>query len=136
MTVSTSNWDADISVANIAFTARDLQRLSTKSMFRILGIPKTENLVRLDGGPLSPGMPAQLVKTAEWDAWIDEDEEDVRIIDLGEAFAQGAEPGDLAEPGNLQVPEIILTGKFDYRVDLWRAGCMVSRGRIGDHTFS
>lgn len=116
----------DISGSNMAFTSRKLARLSTKSMFEIIGTPKYEKLVRLDGKPLSPGMPGQLIEKANWDVWVDEDEEDVRIIDLGEAFAHGAEPKRLAEPGDLQVPEIIFTGSFDYRVDLWRAGCTVS----------
>jgi hypothetical protein len=117
---------ADISGSNIAFTARILARSSVKSMMKILGTPKFEKLVKLDGEPLSPGMPEQLVAKANWDTWVDEDEEDVRIIDFGEAFAHGAEPADLAEPGDLQAPENIFTGRFDYRVDLWRAGCTVS----------
>jgi serine/threonine-protein kinase SRPK3 len=70
-------------------------------------------------------MPEQLVEKGGWDDWIDEDTEDVRVIDLGEAFPHGAEPANLAEPGGLQVPEKIFTGRFDYRVDLWRVGCTV-----------
>ena len=33
---------------------------------------------------------------------------------------------NLAEPGGMQAPEKIFTGNFDYRVDLWRAGCTVT----------
>ena len=71
-------------------------------------------------------MPEQLVQKAGWDDWIDEDDEDVRVIDLGEAFLHGAEPANPAEPGGMQAPEKIFTGNFDYRVDLWRAGCTVT----------
>lgn len=71
-----------------------------------------------------------MVEKAKWDDWVDEDEEDVRLIDFGEAFPHGAERTDLAEPGGLQVPEKIFTGAFDYRVDLWRAGCTVTNRLI------
>lgn len=95
-------------------------------MFRTLGIPKPEKLAYLDNRPLLPGMPEQLMENARWVDWIDEDDEDVRLIDLGEAFPHGAEPADLAQPWGLQAPEYIFTGHFDYKVDLWRAGCTVT----------
>ena len=94
-------------------------------MLEIIGVPKSENLVRRDGKALAPGMPKQLVKATGWDDWIDEDEEDIRLIDLGEAFPYDAPPAELAEPSELKVPEKIFTGTFDYRIDLWRAGCLV-----------
>lgn len=72
------------------------------------------------------GLPTQLVKAAEWIDWIDEDDEDIRLFDVGESFLQGEEPRKLAQPGILRVPETIFTDNFDYRIDLWRAGCMVS----------
>lgn len=31
----------------------------------------------------------------------------------------------MAQPSNLRVPETIFTDRFDYRLDLWRAGWMV-----------
>ena len=65
------------------------------------------------------------MKKASWDNWTDEDEEDIRVIDFGESFDQGAEPEKLAQPDTLRAPETILTTKFDYRVDLWRCGIVV-----------
>ena len=109
----------------MAFAARGLSGLSPESMLEVIGAPMSENLVRCDGKPLDPGMPKQLVKATGWDNWIDEDEEDIRLIDLGEAFPHGAAPARLGEPSELKVPEKIFTGRFDYRIDLWRAGCMV-----------
>lgn len=94
-------------------------------MLEVIGAPKTETLVRRDGETLTPGMPKQLVKKTCWYDWVDEDDEDVRLLDLGEAFAHDAIPDRLAQPSDLQVPEKIFTGRFDYRVDLWRAGCLV-----------
>jgi hypothetical protein len=116
----------DISGSNLIFTARRLNRSSIKSIFKTIGAPESEKLTYLDDRPFPLGIPEQLVEKTSWDDWIDEDEEDVRIIDFGQAFLHGAEPIDLAEPGDLQVPEKIFAGHFDYRVDLWRAGCTVT----------
>ncbi|KAH1634971.1 hypothetical protein KXW24_000798 [Aspergillus fumigatus] len=41
-------------------------------------------MVRLDGKPLDTGLPKHMVKAAGWDEWVDEDEEDLLILDLGE----------------------------------------------------
>src|SRR5690606_1637306 len=109
---------SDVSGQNLAFTANRLGNMSVNAIFEVIGEPKTENLVRCDGQALTPGMPKQLVKATEWDNWIDEDEEDVRLIDFGEAFTHNAIPTKLAEPSGLQVPEKIFTGKFDYKIDL------------------
>jgi serine/threonine-protein kinase SRPK3 len=117
----------DVSGANIAFTSRNLTQLSKKKIFRVIGSPEWENLIRLDGKAIEPGMPTQLVKTAVWDNWVEEDEEDVRLIDFGEAFAHGNEPSTLAQPKGLEAPETIFIDSFDYRVDLWRVGCTVQQ---------
>jgi hypothetical protein len=82
-----------------------------------------------------------MVKAAEWDEWVDEQEEDLRILDLGEGFLQGHEPKYLSQPGQLQVPEMIFGNSFDHRVDLWRAGCMVSSlmrsaGKLNGNVFN
>jgi len=97
---------------------------------KVLGAPESEELARLDGKPLDNGLPNQLVKAAGWDEWIDEDDEDLRIIDLGESFLQGAETKTLAQPRCLQAPETIFTDSFDYRLDLWRGGCVVRKLRL------
>jgi serine/threonine-protein kinase SRPK3 len=110
---------------NVAFTCNGLSQLTEEELFEVLGAPKSEKLARLDGKPLDEGVPNQLVKAASWVGWIDEDDEDLRIFDLGEAFLKGAEPKILAQPQDLRVPETILTDSYDYKVDLWRAGIMV-----------
>ncbi|OIW34167.1 kinase-like protein, partial [Coniochaeta ligniaria NRRL 30616] len=125
----------DISGSNVVFTAHKLAQSSLESIFDVIGAPKPEDLIRCDGEQLSPGLPEQLVEKAGWDDWIDEDDEDIRVIDLGEAFAQGAEPVHLSEPGGLQVPEGIFTGRFDYRLDLWRAGCTIYTTVMGSRPF-
>lgn len=92
----------------------------------VLGDPIIEQVVRIDGKPLEIGLPTQLVEAATWIGWADEDYEDIRLLDFGESFLQGEEPERLAQPGDLRVPETIFTESFDYRLDLWRAGCAVS----------
>ncbi|KAH6846962.1 kinase-like domain-containing protein [Chaetomium sp. MPI-CAGE-AT-0009] len=125
----------DISGANVAFTARALSELSPESMLEVIGAPRSEDLVRCDGEALAPGLPTQLVQATGWDSWIDEDEEDIRLIDLGEAFPHDAVPAELAEPSELKVPEKIFTGSFDYRIDLWRAGCVIYTLVMGNRSF-
>lgn len=101
--------------------------ITEDQLFDVLGFPEIEPLVHIDGTRVRNGLPTQLVKAAEWVEWIDEDDEDIRLLDIGEGFLQGEEPRKLAQPGSLRVPETILADWFDYRVDLWRTGCMVRR---------
>ncbi|KAJ6108902.1 hypothetical protein N7512_008739 [Penicillium capsulatum] len=115
----------DISGRNIAFSCTNLLHVTEDQLFESLGVPEVEALFRLDGAPLENGLPNQLVKAAEWFEWIDEDDEDMRLLDFGESFHRGEEPEKLAQPGTLQVPQTIFTNFFDYRIDLWRTGCMI-----------
>ncbi|GAQ39208.1 hypothetical protein AtubIFM54640_006584 [Aspergillus tubingensis] len=125
----------DISGGNIAFSCTNISHASKEELFAVLGSPEVEELARLDGKPLENSLPKQLVKSAEWESWVDEDEEDIRILDFGEAFIQGNEPKVLAQPGQLRVPELIFTDCFDYSVDLWRAGCMIHAFMFGSYPF-
>jgi serine/threonine-protein kinase SRPK3 len=120
---------------NVAFTCKGLSQLTEEELFKVLGTPEAEELAQLDGKLLDgklldEGMPTQLAKTAGWDKWVEEDDEDIRIFDLGEAFLKGAEPKMLAQPRQLKAPETILTDSYDYRVDLWRAGIVVRTLRL------
>ena len=86
----------DISGDNIVFTCGHLSSATKEDLFELLGTPMSAEMARLDGKPLDEGLPKHLVNTAEWDNWTDEDVENLRIIDLGESFLQGAEPTKLA----------------------------------------
>ncbi|GLB05372.1 hypothetical protein AtubIFM57258_000652 [Aspergillus tubingensis] len=125
----------DISGGNIAFNCTNLSHATKEELFAVLGSPEVEELARLDGKPLDNSLPKQLVRSAEWETWVDEDEENIRILDFGEAFLQGNEPKVLAQPGQLRVPELIFTDSFDYHVDLWRAGCMIHAFIFGSYPF-
>lgn len=120
----------DISSRNMVFSCNNLSTVTQEYLFQVLGAPVSEQLTRLDGGQLSEGLPKSLVKAAEWIGWIDEDE-DLRLFDFGDSLFQGKEPAKPAHLGSLRAPETIFEKSFDYRIDLWHAGCMVS---FLDHT--
>ncbi|KAE9371863.1 kinase-like protein [Stipitochalara longipes BDJ] len=115
----------DISTRNIAFKCNQAAHLPEEEFFQVIGDPEIDELARNDGQLLPKGMSSQFVKAATWETWIDEDDEDLRIIDFGETFKQGFEPVKLAQPGSLRAPEIIFEVKFDYRLDLWRVGIVI-----------
>ena len=96
-----------------------------KGLFEVIGAPEPDKLVRRDGKSPGKSLPKHLIPVAEWNYWVDG--EDIRIIDLGESFLQGAEPKRLVQPRPLWVPETIFAEPIDHRVDLWRAGCVVRR---------
>ena len=118
----------DLSIRNLAFYNSRLSHLSEDELDEALGSSDLEELTRSDGEPLEQGIPTQLVQSALWTGWPldnEEDDENIRLIDLGEAFNQDTIPEKLAQPKGLQAPETIFTGEFDFRQDLWRAGFVV-----------
>lgn len=115
----------DISGWTVVFSGKSLSTIRER-IFKFVGVPEVEPLVRSDGRALDEGLPTHLVKAIVWDSWVEEDHEDLRIIDFGRSFFQWEKNGKVAKPGPLPAPETIFTGSFDYRVDLWRAGCVVS----------
>ncbi|KAJ5312697.1 hypothetical protein N7508_003527 [Penicillium antarcticum] len=60
-------------------------------------------LKRMDGTPVGNRLPVQLIKAVEWTKWIEEDDEDIRLLGFGE--------------------KRIFTDYFNYRVDFLRIGC-------------
>lgn len=109
----------------MAFTAKHLAKVPKEKLFEVIGAPSIENVERVDGQPLADGIPSYLVKSATWGGWVNEYDEDFRLLDFGESFVQGREPEIITQPGGLMPPETVLTEEFDYRVDLWRVGIAV-----------
>ncbi|KAB8277263.1 kinase-like domain-containing protein [Aspergillus minisclerotigenes] len=99
----------DISDRNMAFSCTNLSHASENELFEVLGTPEIELLARVDGAPLHNGLPTQLVKAAEWVEWVDEDDEEIRLLDVGESFLQGEEPNVLAQPGTLRIYSFVFT---------------------------
>lgn len=115
----------DVSDNNIAFTSKALSMLDEPELFDIIGTPSGFDNPDFADESLRPNVPSQLIKAASWDNWIDEDHEDIKLIDLGEMFPIDRYPNSLAQPTSLKAPETIFTDTVDYRIDLWRVGCVV-----------
>ncbi|OJJ83134.1 uncharacterized protein ASPGLDRAFT_151795 [Aspergillus glaucus CBS 516.65] len=125
----------DISGWTVVFSGKSLSTIRER-IFKFVGVPEVEPLVRSDGRALDEGLPTHLVKAIVWDSWVEEDHEDLRIIDFGRSFFQWEKNGKAAKPGLLPAPETIFTGSFDYRVDLWRAGCVIYSFVFGASPFT
>ncbi|KAL4954035.1 hypothetical protein BDW69DRAFT_183935 [Aspergillus filifer] len=56
----------DISGGNLAFGCSALTNADEGEILRVLGQPEIEDMIRLDGKPLAPGIPSQMVKATDW----------------------------------------------------------------------
>lgn len=94
----------------------DLHPLKGLSWFSVVGREFTCPCphAHINGTPLENGLPMQVVKAAEWVEWIDEDDEKIWLLDIGEGFLQGEELKKLPQPGTLRVLEKIFTDCFNY----------------------
>ncbi|OAQ99804.1 hypothetical protein LLEC1_00713 [Akanthomyces lecanii] len=117
----------DLDAGSIVFSINNLAHLSNEAFIAGLDELQTAELVRIDESPLDDEhLPKQLVGAAEWDDWIDEDEEDIRLIDVCDSFRVGDQvPSSEAVHDAICPPEALFEETFDYRVDLWRAGTVL-----------
>jgi len=109
--------------SNVAFTCKNAVE-SEEELFFVLG-----DLVMADYShdeiPWSPELPKQLVQCTAWPSWYEAPNEELRLLDLGQAFPVGSTVKSLSQPRDVRSPETFFIGSFDYRQDLWRAGCVV-----------
>jgi serine/threonine-protein kinase SRPK3 len=110
---------------NVGLVCDDLSYYSEKKLRGLIG-PYAESyaLKRKDGQKVADSIPAELVQTLTWRNVAYKDY-NLRLLDLGEAFLRAKRVIKLAQPGELQAPETIFENGADYRIDLWRAGCIV-----------
>lgn len=115
----------DISAGNVTFTCHSLLNDEDDDLLDLVSEVYTAN--PLPDKVLPPHLPKQLVQTLKWTNWEDETEEDIRLVDWGSAFLVGETlPVEaMAQPIDLRSPETFFIGKFDYRHDIWRAGCVM-----------
>jgi len=100
--------------------------LSEEEFLHKLGNPETGLLKRNDGKPLEPNAPEYLVRPTSHPADLSLSFNPIKIIDFGESFLSDDIPDMLHTPLPVRAPEIIFGDMFDYRMDLWSMGCMVS----------
>jgi serine/threonine protein kinase len=116
----------DLHTRNLAFTIPSIHSLSEEEFFQKLGNPETGLLRRNDRKLLEPSMPKYLVRPTSYPADLLMSFHPIKIVDFGESFLNDDIPDMLHTPLPVRAPEIIFGEKFDYRVDLWSMGCMVS----------
>ncbi|KAJ4290465.1 hypothetical protein N0V90_010682 [Kalmusia sp. IMI 367209] len=116
----------DIHTGNIAFREKDWDYLSEEELLSRLGNPLTCEVMRNGGGSLEIGVPRYLVEPSSLKVSKPPSPcPDMRLIDLGQAFGANDRPETLHTPLALQAPEVVFEDKWDYRVDLWSAGCTI-----------
>lgn len=90
-------------------------------------MPDIDAVVRVDGKPLKPNMPAYQAQSTFYPADVSSwQQQHVKIIDSGESFLPDDVPVALHTPLSIRAPEVLFGEKLDYRVDLWSVGCLVS----------
>ncbi|KAI1179014.1 kinase-like protein [Nemania sp. FL0916] len=111
----------DISKTNVAFMS---EFDDDEDLIATLGEPETADY-ESDQIPWSPDLPKHLVQYTLWPGWYEPALEDLRLIDFGGAFPVDSRVTKIAQPVDLRSPETLFIGSFDYRHDLWRAGCIM-----------
>ncbi|KAI1130091.1 kinase-like domain-containing protein [Nemania abortiva] len=112
----------DVSIGNIAFTC---QFECDEDIFDATGGDPVTADYTSDQIPWTPELPKHMVQYTLWPRWYESADEDIRLIDVGEAFPVGSTVTEIAQPWNVRSPETFFIGSFDYRHDLWRAGCVL-----------
>ncbi|KAI1113555.1 kinase-like domain-containing protein [Nemania sp. NC0429] len=111
----------DVSNNNVAFTC---QFDDEEDLFHATGDPVTADYT-CEQTPWSPKLPKHLVGCTIWPGWYELDEEDLRLIDMGDTFPVRDTVAKLAQPLDVRSPETFFIGSFDHQHDLWRAGCVI-----------
>lgn len=75
---------------------------------------------------MEPGLPEYIVRPTSFPVDLSTSVQPIKIVDFGESFLSDNVPVMLHTPLPVRAPEIIFGEKFDFRVDLWSMGCMVS----------
>ncbi|EAQ90408.1 hypothetical protein CHGG_02343 [Chaetomium globosum CBS 148.51] len=116
----------DLSYTNVAFTCKSAAASEEDLIDAMGGEPATVAAEAGADAPLPPNLPRHMVQATGWPSWFEEVDEDICVLDWGLVFPRGERLAELAQPKTLRVPETFFwEGGFDWRVDLWRAGCVI-----------
>ncbi|KAH6845669.1 kinase-like domain-containing protein [Chaetomium sp. MPI-CAGE-AT-0009] len=113
----------DLSYSNVAFTCK-AAKASEEDLFDAMGGEPTTVAAGEDEA-LPPNLPRHMVQATAWPSWFEDVDEDLCVLDWGLVFPRDKRLAELAQPKTLRAPETFFVGGFDYRHDLWRAGCVI-----------
>ncbi|KAH6995625.1 kinase-like domain-containing protein [Ilyonectria sp. MPI-CAGE-AT-0026] len=122
----------DITPNNVVFTCREVCH-SDRDLWDALCKPRIAPYTGEE--PRSAHFPQQLVGSTMWLGWYDNEWEDIRLIDWGDSYPVDETRSELSEPITLRSPETFFLDFFDYRHDLWRAGCVIYELFFQKHPF-
>jgi len=114
----------DIHTGNLVY--RDKKWDDVAELQNILTKPVTGNVNCSEVRPVDTSVPRYLVRSSSLRAIPTfSPSSEIRLIDFGESFKGDDKPKTLNTPLSMRAPELIFEDKWDYRVDLWSAGCAV-----------
>ncbi|PSN59103.1 kinase-like protein [Corynespora cassiicola Philippines] len=116
----------DVHTRNIVIKDQGWDHLSEAELLSHLGKPDTAEVLPSDHGSVGLSLPKYIVRPGSFHATTScLGVPEIRLIDFGEAFKKDNKPKTLHTPLALRAPEIIFGDVWDYRVDLWSAGCTI-----------
>ncbi|KAF2861390.1 kinase-like protein [Piedraia hortae CBS 480.64] len=113
----------DLYTGNVVWTLRGVDDLTEEEFLRFFCYAQIKEVKSKDGSPLPPNVPRYLVKhdyrpTQAWN------EDDIMLIDFGQAFHLNSPPDGLVTPLQYRAPEIVFEETLDEKVDVWSAGML------------
>ncbi|OIW30105.1 serine/threonine-protein kinase SRPK3 [Coniochaeta ligniaria NRRL 30616] len=115
----------DLQLGNVLLPPRDLSTLQQSELEQNESNSQLDPLVRKDG-KADRWSPKYLVVPEPLDAAdVPQDEEVIKLIDLGGAFYSNNPPASVVTPLGLRAPETILQDKISPAIDIWSFGCIM-----------
>ncbi|KAI4139104.1 MAG: hypothetical protein LQ341_004356 [Variospora aurantia] len=119
----------DLHLHNILFILRDINHMSVDEIYHHFSTPEKIKVNRVDGGPLSPGVPSHSISPAN--VFVDSlkvDDPHICITDFGESWLGDAvhPKGYLNTPMLYRPPEAIFAKELlSFPADIWTLACSV-----------
>ncbi|OJZ90478.1 hypothetical protein ASPFODRAFT_28968 [Aspergillus luchuensis CBS 106.47] len=125
----------DFHIRNLAFTIPSVANIPEDEFINLLGRPDIGYVRCNDGGRLGHGIPEYIVRPASLHSRSWPLSDTIKLVDFGESFPRKDAPETLHTPLVFRAPEVIFKDRLDYRVDLWRLGCMLFEIFVGQPPF-
>lgn len=117
----------DIHMGNILLRVASLPQVADRDLATLLGEPEIGPIRDEHPSHLNASHPNYLVPPADVQISSQSLESpEICIADFGEAFEGACKTGKSNTPLSLRAPETFFEDDWDFRIDLWGAGCTVS----------